>query len=105
MIDGFKLTITGEELRAHLRERVAAYREKADDLRRQIKEPDAECPLPAEMLLDEVERAEERAEEFEFMREHVVELEVYLLGGRDLQFVEYVRSDVEVLVPCGMPRD
>ena len=103
MIDGFKLTITGEELRAHLGERVVAYREKAEELRSQIKEPDPECPLPPEILADELDRAEERVEEFEFIREHVIEL-VYLLGARDLEFVEYVRRGVDVFVPCCTPR-
>jgi len=104
MIDGFKLTITGEELRAHLRERVAAYRERAEELRRQIKAPDPECPVPPEIVEDTAERAEERAEEFEFMREHVVELEVYVLGKTDLEFVEFVHKDVDVIMPCCMPR-
>jgi len=105
MIDGFKLTMTGQELRKHLGERVGAYQRKAERLRKQLKEPDPDCPLPEEMLQNEIERAEDRAEGFEFLREHTVELEVYLLGKADLQFAEFLPEEEEDdFMPCYMYR-
>jgi hypothetical protein len=104
MIDGLKVTMTGEELRAHFAGRIAMHQRTAEMLQKDLKDP--ECQLPEHILEYEVERARERAAVLAFMREHIVELEVYLLGKTDLEFAELVPEEEphEHFMPCYMYR-
>lgn len=93
MIDGLKLTMTGEQLRKLLRERAEAHRASAaqwdHEAKRTPEEQTEEEPLlPEHMCENEAERHEWRAEVLEFIREHLEPLEIYRLGESDLEFGE-----------------
>ena len=93
MIDGLKLTMTGEELRKLLRERAEAHRASAarwdHEAERTPDEQTEEEPLlPEHMCENEAERHEWRAEVLEFIREHLEPLEIYRVGESDLAFGE-----------------
>jgi hypothetical protein len=93
MIEGLKLTVTGEDLRTLLEARVAHHercvahweREKA----RTPDEQTEEAPLlPDEMCANEAERHEWRAEVLTFIRDHIESAETYRLSAADLEFGE-----------------
>jgi hypothetical protein len=93
MIDGLKLTMTGEELRRVLGERADTHRRYADHWEAERSRPaesqTEENPLlPEHMCEFEAERHEWRAEVLEFIRDHVELVEVYRLGASDLEFGE-----------------
>ncbi len=93
MIDGLKLTLTGEELRALLNERIASHERSADRWKHeQERKPEDQTEdeplLPEHMCENECERHEWRAEVLEFIRDHVDPSEVYRLGAADLEFGE-----------------
>jgi hypothetical protein len=100
VIDGLKLTVTGRELRAHLAARVDAYQRKAEKFTKQLREPSATYRIPDEVLKSEISSAEDRAELFAFMRDHITEVEVYLLCKSDLEFAELLPEEPE-WVRCG----
>jgi len=82
MIDGLKLTITGEELRSLLERRIESHRRNADRwTREQERNPeqatDEEPVLPEHMCENEAERHEWRAEVLEFIRDHIDASETY----------------------------
>ena len=93
MIDGLKLTMSGEELRELLAARVAEHRASADRWQREadrtIEEQTEEAPLlPEHMCEYEAERQEWRAEVLEFIGDHLEPLELYRLSESDLAFGE-----------------
>ncbi len=93
MIEGLRLTITGEELRRLLDERADTHRRRAAHWNAERVRPDEdqteERPLlPEHMCEYEADRHEWRAEVLEFIRDHVEALEVYRLGESDLEFGE-----------------
>jgi hypothetical protein len=93
MIDGLKLTITGEELRSLLERQIESHERSADRWKReQERNPeeatDEEPMLPEHMCATEAERHEWRADVLEFMREHIDVREIYRLGEDDLTFGE-----------------
>jgi hypothetical protein len=93
MIDGLKLTMTGEEIRAMLDERIRCHERGVErwkrELTRTAKEQTIEEPLlPDEMCANEAERHEWRIEVLGFLREHIEALEVYRVGAADLEFAE-----------------
>jgi hypothetical protein len=93
MIDGLKLTMTGEELRRLLGEREEWHRLRAAhweaERLRLPEEQTEEAPLlPDHMCENEAERHEWRADVLEFIRDHVEALEIYRLGESDLAFAE-----------------
>ena len=93
MIDGLKLTLTGEELRRLMVERANAYRAGAARWQRERNRTidshtEDEPLLPDEMCEHEAERLEWRADVLEFLREHLEPLEIYRLGEADLAFAE-----------------
>src|SRR5262245_14211228 len=93
MIDGLKLTITGEELRSLLDDQIDSHRRHADHWKReQERTPDQETDdeplLPDHMCANEAERHEWRAEVLEFVRDHIDTTETYRLGEADLAFGE-----------------
>jgi hypothetical protein len=93
MIDGLKLTITGEELRSLLNRRIDSHRRSADHWKcEQERTPDQptedEPLLPDHMCANEAERHEWRAEVIEFIRDHIDATETYRVGEADLAFGE-----------------
>ena len=101
MIDGLKVTLTGEELRARLDERVKDHEREAEWYSRRAKgEPGqededqdedderGELLLPEHMCEFERELHEWRAEVLAYLRDHLDVSEVYLLGESDLEFGE-----------------
>jgi hypothetical protein len=97
MIDGLKLTFSGEELRALLDERIAEHDRSADRWRhQQSRTPESETEdeplLPEHICEYETERHEWRAEVLEFIRDHVDAQETYRLSAADLEFGELLPS-------------
>jgi hypothetical protein len=93
MIEGLKLTMTGEELRNRLDERVKHHERVVEHYKREAKrEPDPkdeyDFVLPEHMCEYEQELHEWRAETLAYIREHVEGGEVYRLGPADLEFGE-----------------
>ena len=90
MIDGLKLTFSGEELRTLLEDRIADHNGAADHWRReQARTPESqtdEAPLlPDHMCEHEEERQVWRADVLEFIRNHVDPQETYRLSAADLR--------------------
>jgi hypothetical protein len=93
MIDGLRLTMTGEKLRKRLDERVAHHKRLVEHYKREAKrEPDPkdenDFVLPEHMCEFEVELHEWRAEVLAYLREHIEGGEVYHLGQADVEFGE-----------------
>lgn len=93
MIDGLKLTMTGEELRRLLEQRIEGHVQCAERWKReQARTPDEQTEdeplLPDHMCANEAERHEWRAEVLGFIRDHIESGEVYRLGDADLAFTE-----------------
>ena len=93
MIDGLKLTLTGEELRSLLNERIASHERGADRWKHEQERDPAtqtedEPVLPEHMCENECERHQWRAEVLQFIRDHIDPSEVYRLGAADPEFGE-----------------
>lgn len=93
MIEGLKLTMTGEQLRKRLAERVKQHQRLVEHYKREATrepDPDAEfdCTLPEHMCEYEQELHQWRAETLAYMREHIEGGEIYRLGPADLEFGE-----------------
>jgi hypothetical protein len=92
MIDGLKLTMTGEELRGRLVERVTYHERRAhwykDEAKRETSDENDGIVLPERMCEYESERHEWRAEVLAYIREHIEGGEVYRLGEADMAFGE-----------------
>jgi hypothetical protein len=93
MIEGLKLTMTGEEVRKRLAERVKHHERLVAHYKREAaREPDPKdendfC-LPEHMCEFEQELHEWRVAALTYIREHVEGGEVYRLGPADLEFGE-----------------
>ena len=93
MIEGLKLTMTGEELRGRLAERVKHHEELVERYEHEAKrEPNRndedDFVLPEHMCEYEQQLHEWRAETLSYLREHIEGGEVYRLGPADLEFGE-----------------
>ena len=99
MIDGLKVTLTGEELRARLDERVKDHEREAEWYKRRAQsrsrddhydddDDEDEVVLPEHMCDFERELHEWRAEVLAYLRDHLDASEVYRLGEADLEFGE-----------------
>ena len=93
MIDGLKLTLTGEELRARLEERVRSHEQRASRWTHERERTDAyateEKPLLPDQICEyETERHNWRAEVLTFIRDHIDASETYRLDAADLEFAE-----------------
>jgi hypothetical protein len=93
MIEGLKLTMTGEELRTRLNERIDYHRDLVEHYKTEAtREPDPkdefDFVLPEHMCEYEQQLHEWRADTLEYIREHVEGGEVYRLGPADLAFGE-----------------
>jgi hypothetical protein len=92
MIDGLKLTFTGDELRRLLHERAEAHRGAVARIKLEQcsgREPTIDCPqLPDHIVEEMIDRHEWRSEVLDFIRAHVESAETYRLGSYDLEFAE-----------------
>lgn len=93
MIEGLKLTMTGDELRQRLSERIAEHERLVAHYKREAKrEPDpkeaVDFVMPEHMCEYEEEFHAWRAETLDYIREHLEGGEVYRLGAADLDFGE-----------------
>jgi hypothetical protein len=93
MIEGLKLTITGEELQTLLAQRMEDHeRDAARWKREQARTPEEQTVeeplLPDHMCANEAERHEWRVDVLGFIRDHIDSSEVYRLGEADLEFGE-----------------
>ena len=93
MIDGLKLTMTGEELRKRLNERVKDHERRAAWYKGEATrapDPDDECDigLPEHMCEFEQEFHGWRAKALAYIRERIEGGEVYRLSEADLAFGE-----------------
>src|SRR5262245_23958177 len=93
MIDGLRLTISGEELRRLLDERIEDHercvaRWKREQARTPEEQTEDQPLLPEHMCEHEADRHEWRADVLGFMRDHIEAAEVYRLGEPDLLFGE-----------------
>jgi hypothetical protein len=92
-IDGLKLTMSGEEARRLLEQRMddhqrRAHRWKREQARTPEQQTEDEPLLPDEMCANEAERHTWRAEVLGFIHDHIDTAEVYRLGEADLAFGE-----------------
>jgi len=93
MIDGLKLTMSGEELRTLIDEGVRRHERRAsrwtrETLRTKDDETDDAALLPDEMCENEAERHTWRASVLTFIREHIDATETYRLPLADLEAAE-----------------
>jgi hypothetical protein len=93
MIDGLKLTVTGEKLRTLLEQRIADHQQRAERWKReQARTPEVgtedEPLLPEHICANSAERHGWRAYVLGFILEHIDSSEVYRLGEADLTFGE-----------------
>ena len=93
MIEGLRLTMTGEEIRALIEERIGRHERGAARWKRELvrtaEEQTIEEPLlPDEMCENEAQRHEWKIEVLTLIREHIEPLEIYRLGAADLEFGE-----------------
>lgn len=93
MIDGLKVTLTGEELRRLLdaraaERRAAAARWEAERDRGPETQTEESPLFPEHMCENEAEREEWRAEVLTFLRDHLDPSEVYRLDLADLESAE-----------------
>lgn len=93
MIDGLKVTMTGEELRRVLAQRIARHQARADrwisETQRTKEDETDDAPLLPEHICEhEAERHTWRAEVLTFIRDHVDASETYRLCADDLEYGE-----------------
>jgi hypothetical protein len=93
MIDGLKLTVTGEELQTLLAQRMEdhqrhAERWKRERARTEEDETDDKPLLPDNICANMTERHEWRADVLGFIRDHIDSCEVYRLSEAYLAFAE-----------------
>ena len=89
MIDGLRLTISGDELRGLLDERIEDHercvaRWKREQARTPEEQTEDEPLLPEDMCEHEAERHEWRANVLGFIRDHIEAAEAYRLSEADL---------------------
>jgi len=93
MIDGLKVTLTGEELRNLLAVRAADRRTAAarwhSEREREADTTTEDMPLlPDHICENEANRLEWRADVLTFLRDHVDPSEIYRLDASDLDYAE-----------------
>ncbi len=89
MIDGLRLTISGEEIRRLLADRIEYHERcvkhwKREQARTPEEQTEDEPLLPEHMCEHESERHEWRTNVLGFIRDHIEAAEVYRVGGSDL---------------------
>ena len=93
MIDGLKLTFSGNELRNLLEERIAyhdkcAQRWQWEQSRTEESETEDAPLLPEHMCEHEEEKHMWRADVLRFIRDHIEANEIYRVGAADVEFGE-----------------
>jgi len=93
MIDGLRLTISGEELRQLFEDRIEHHERcvkhwKHEQARTPEEQTEDEPLLPEDMCEHEAERHEWRADVLRFIRDHIEGGELFRLGESDLLFGE-----------------
>lgn len=102
MIEGLKLTFSGEELRKLLEARIDDHRACADrwahEKARTPEDATEDAPLlPEHMCANEAERHDWRADVLRFIRDHLEPAETYRLGAADLEIGDLLPSKPEWL--------
>ena len=97
MIDGLKMTMSGEELRKLLEARIGDHERCADrwaheNTRTSDDETEDAPLLPDHICANEAERHSWRADVLRFVRDHIEPAETYRLGAADLEFGELLPS-------------
>jgi hypothetical protein len=109
MINGLKLTMHGEALKARVGERIgrleAAIEQYREGLKMNPKDQTDDHPaLPDHMLENMIGECQERIAALTLIRDHIVPGEVYLLDQADLQFAELLPPPPEPEWPICMGR-
>ena len=104
MIDGLKVTLRGEELRALLDDRAVEYRETAARWRHESDRTaedstETDPVLPEHMCRNEAAQYEWRADVAAALRERVDASEIYMLGIDDLEYVGFLPAEPEMFGP------
>jgi hypothetical protein len=104
MIEGLKLTMTGEELRTLIEQHVAEHQLKAAHwIEEAARTPDNETPetllLPEHICENEATRHEWRAERLIFLRDHLDASETYRLDEMDLEAAGLLPEEPEMHGP------
>lgn len=104
MIEGLKLTMTGEQLRSLIEERVMAHHLKAahwtEEAARTPADATPERPLlPEHICENEAARSEWRANRLRFLRDYLNPTEVYLVGEMDLEFAGLLDEEPDLHGP------
>ena len=102
MIDGLKMTLTGEELRQLLEARAAERRAAAahwqSQRERKAETATEDAPLlPDHMCENEADRQEWHAEVLTFLHDHLDPSEIYRLDVSDLEYAELLPRKPEWL--------
>lgn len=102
MIEGLKLTFSGEELRKLLEARINHHGVCGDrwahEKTRTSEHETGDAPLlPEHICANEAERHASRADVLQFIRDHLEPAETYRLGATDLEFGELLPSRPEPL--------
>lgn len=95
VIDGLKLTMTGNELKVKLEERIQWHHRNATRNARLLNEPDPndETPLPEGVLENEIDQSQDQIEVLTLIRDHILAEEVYRLGEHDLRFADLLPEE------------
>lgn len=93
MVEGLKLTISGDDLRTLLEHRIHRHQLRAERWRHeQARTPEEQTEdeplLPEHICENEAERHDWRANVLAFLRDHIDATEVYRLGAADLTLGE-----------------
>ena len=103
MIDGLKLTMTGEGLIDMLNTRIRVHHTRARDNARLLKDDTAAGveTVPESVLEREIDQSTDRIEALTLIRNHIVADEVYLLGEFDLRFADLLPDEEWFDYPAG----
>lgn len=109
MIDGLKLTMPGDVLKARVAKRIrqheSAVERYREDMTMDPKDQTDDHPwLPDHMLESMIDERLDRIAALTLIRDHVVSAETYLLDKADLQFAEMLPPPPEPAWPICMAR-
>jgi hypothetical protein len=95
VIEGLKLTMTGQQLIAKLDDRIEWHNDHIIDYRKHLKTavPTDECPLPESVLEGEIDRSSNQVRILNLIRNHIVPDEIYRLGEFDLRFADLLPEE------------
>lgn len=110
MIDGLKLRMSGDVLKAKLAQRIRALEEDVERHRAEIEanakgEGDVEeYPMPDRVLENMIDDRLDRIAALTLIYDHVSSAEIYLLDKSDLQFAEMLPTPPEPEWPVCLAR-